>query len=313
MSEIVLALLPVFLLIAAGNLVRRRGLLPADFWAGAERLVYWGLFPCLLFRKAALAPLDQLEAGPLVATLVGAIALAAMAAFALRPWLKLPPPSFGSVFQAAIRMNVYVGFAAASALGGPLGPAYAAVCAAIMVPTVNALSIVTLLGLHGGAKGEAARAGGVRLWLDVVRGLVTHQLILAIALGLAVNVGDFGIPPVLDEVTEILSSGALPLALLTVGAGLQLKALRAGGRAMAAGVAVKLLLLPLAAYGIARTLGMEGDALLVTMIFATLPSSASGYHMARQMGGDGPLIAGLITAQTCLAALVLPMVILLVL
>ncbi|MBP5856895.1 AEC family transporter [Marivibrio halodurans] len=312
MIEILLALAPVFLLIAGGNLIRRNGLLPADFWAGAEKLVYWGLFPCLLFRKAALAPLDALEPGPLVITLVGGIAVAGIVVLALKPWLRLSDPSLGSVFQAAIRMNVYIGFAAASALGGPHGQALAALCAAIMVPAVNAFSIVVLLGLHGGAKGKEARPRGPKLWLDVLRGVVTHQLILAIVLGLGVNIAGIGIPPVVDGLTEILSSGALPLALLTVGAGLQLRALRSIGRAMVTGIIAKLVVQPLAAYGIAASLGLSGDALLVALIFAALPCSPSGYHMARQMGGDGPLIAGLITAQTFLAAILLPVVILLV-
>jgi hypothetical protein len=178
---------------------------------------------------------------------------------------------------------------------------------------VNALSIATLVGLHGGAAGtDRHGARGVRLWLRIGRGLVTHQLILAIALGVLVNLAGVGIPPVVDGLTDILSTGALPIALLTVGAGLRLRALTAFGRAMATGVLVKLALLPAVAYGLALAIGMEGAPLLVAMIFAALPSSASGYHMARQMGGDGPLIAGIITAQTLLAVATLPLVILLV-
>jgi len=314
MIDIILALAPIFLLIALGNLVRRTGFLPADFWGGAEKLVYWGLFPCLLFRKAALAPLDALAIGPLAVTLLGAIAMAGAAVFLLKPWLRLPDSSFGSVFQASIRQNVYVGFAAAATLAGPNGAALAAVSAAIMVPMVNALSITTLLALHGGAAGQ--RAQGLAMWVKVGRGLVTHQLILAIVLGLLVNVTGVGIPPVVDGLTDILSAGALPVALLTVGAGLQLKALGAVGgtvgRAMVTGVLVKLALLPAVAVGIGMLVGLEGAALLVAAIFAALPSSASGYHMARQMGGDGPLIAGIITAQTLLAMASLPLIILLV-
>jgi predicted permease len=81
---------------------------------------------------------------------------------------------------------------------------------------------------------------------------------------------------------------------------------------MVTGVLVKLALLPAVAVGIGMLVGLEGAALLVAAIFAALPSSASGYHMARQMGGDGPLIAGIITAQTLLAMASLPLIILLV-
>ncbi|MCR9218590.1 MAG: AEC family transporter [Alphaproteobacteria bacterium] len=308
MIEILLALAPIFLLIALGAALRRWALLPEDFWSGAEKLVYWGLFPCLLFRKAATAPLDELAVGPLMVVLLGAIAAAGAAVFALRPALRMAPQSFGSLFQGSIRMNTYVGFAVAAALAGEVGAALAAVAAAVMVPTVNALSIIVLLTLHGGAAGAAAR--GPAMWLQVLRGLVTHQLILAILLGLALNLAGLPIPPVLDGATEILAEAALPLALLTVGAGLKLGALAAGRGPLAAGLAVKLALCPAAAYGLAALLGVDGPTLLVAMIFAALPSSASGYHMARQMGGDAPLLAGLISAQTLLAAATLPLAIL---
>ena len=310
MLQILAALAPIFLVIAAGFAVRRAGWLADGFWDGAEKLVYYGLFPCLLFRKAAGAPLDQLAAGPVVLTLLGAIAGTGLAVFALRPLLGLSAPAFGSLFQGAIRMNTYVGFAAAAALAGEIGGAVAALCAAIMVPTVNALSIATLTGLHGGADGT--RPKGTALAFRIAKGLALHQLILAILAGLALNLAGIEIPPVIDPATEILAAGALPLALLTVGAGLRLSALKGTGRAMTAALVLKLGLHPALAAGIAALVGLEGPALLTVMIFAALPSSASGYHMARRMGGDAPLLAGVISAQTLAAAVSLPLVILLV-
>lgn len=309
MIEILAALAPIFLVIALGAALRRAGWLTDGFWDGAEKLVYYGLFPCLLFRKAATAPLDQLAAGPVALTLLGAILGTGLAAFALRPALKLSPAAFGSVLQGSIRMNTYVGFAAAAALAGEVGAAAAALCAAVMVPSVNALSIIALTGLHGGAEG--ARPTGPRLAWRIVRGLALHQLIAAILAGAALNLADLPIPPLVDPATEILAAGALPMALLTVGAGLRLSALKEAGRAMGAAVFLKLALHPALAAGIAFSVGLDGAVLLTVMIFAALPSSASGYHMARRMGGDAPLLAGVISAQTLAAAVTLPAIILL--
>lgn len=308
MSEILLTLAPVFLVIALGHAVRRTDRLPDAFWTGAERLVYWGLFPCLLFRKTATAPLDAIALGPIAVVALGGIAAAAAAALAVRPLLRREPAAFGSVFQASIRMNVYIGLAVCAGLAGALGEALAAVWAGLMVPAVNALSIVALLRLHGGAAGTPGAHGG---WGGVLRGLVTHQLILAIAAGFALNAAGLAIPPVLDGVTEILARGALPLALLTVGGGLAPRALAGLDRAVAAAAAIKLLLLPAAAYALARLVALSPEAQLVAIVFAALPASASGYHMARAMGGDAPLMASTITAQTILAALTMPAAILL--
>ena len=73
--SVALLLLPDFLLIAGGALLKRvRGFEPA-FWSGLERLVYFVLFPALLFRSLVLAPLTFGEAGRLVA--VGVVFTAA--------------------------------------------------------------------------------------------------------------------------------------------------------------------------------------------------------------------------------------------
>lgn len=309
MSEIVLALAPVFLLIALGNVIRRTGLLSEGFWAGAERLVYWGLFPCLLFRKTATAPLENLSVGPMAVTLLVALCVIALGALAARRMIGGTPQAFGSVLQGTVRQNVYVGFAAASGLAGETGAALAALCAAIIVPTVNAMSIATLLKLHNGARGDSGPGGGN--WMDVLKGLIRHQLILAIALGLIANLSGIGIPPFIDEFTAIVSPAALPIALLTVGAGLRLKALRQAGKAVGVSLALKLAVMPIVVWIVARALGLGGETFLVAMIFSALPTSASGYHMARHMGGDAPLLAAIITAQTLVATVTLPATILL--
>ena len=47
----------------------------------------------------------------------------------------------------------------------------------------------------------------------------------------------------------------------------------------------------------------------VAVLYNGLPTSASSYVLARQMGGDGKLMAGIITATTLAAALTLPVLV----
>jgi malonate transporter len=42
------------------------------------------------------------------------------------------------------------------------------------------------------------------------------------------------------------------------------------------------------------------------LLFQALPTASSSYIMARQLGGDAPLMAGIIASQTLLAAVALP-------
>lgn len=61
------AILPNFLLIAIGFVLSRRFDYGRDFWEGLEKLVYYVLFPALLFRSLAIVPIDLTKTGVLVA------------------------------------------------------------------------------------------------------------------------------------------------------------------------------------------------------------------------------------------------------
>ncbi|MGZ5039031.1 MAG: hypothetical protein ACXWAW_19600, partial [Usitatibacter sp.] len=62
-----LLILPNFVLIVIGLALARRFDFGRDFWAGLEKLVYYVLFPALLFRSLAIARIDFAAAGPLIA------------------------------------------------------------------------------------------------------------------------------------------------------------------------------------------------------------------------------------------------------
>jgi malonate transporter len=139
--SVALLLLPDFMLIVGGALLKRRGGFGAPFWSGVERLVYFVLFPALLFRSLAHAPLSLGAAGRLVA--VGlAFTLGGMALSALtRPLFGLPRPTFAACFQCGFRFNTYVALAAASRLGGEAALATISVLVGVLVPVVNFAAI----------------------------------------------------------------------------------------------------------------------------------------------------------------------------
>lgn len=74
---------------------------------------------------------------------------------------------------------------------------------------------------------------------------------------------------------------------------------------------IKLLLLPLLAFGLAQLWSLDAMTTGVIMVFAAVPTATSAYILARQMGGDAELMAAIITAQTLLSMLTLPVVLML--
>ena len=303
MTAILLALAPIFLLIVCGHLIRRSKLLAESFWAPADRLTFYVLFPSLLLTRTSTADLAGLPLGHVIGALTAGITVGCLLVLAAHKRLGVDGPGYTSVLQGAIRPNVYVGLGAATALYGAAGTTMAAVAIAGMTPLVNILSVIALTR-HGD---NQMRAG----WARVAKAVVTNPIILAVVGGTAMNLLGLHLPPVVGPLARILGQAALPLALLSVGAGLDLAAARGAGRPVLAASAIKFLALPLITWIVCRAIGTDGIALTVAVLFAALPSSSSGYIMARQLGGDHRMLANIITVQTLAAALTLPVTLLL--
>ena len=299
MLPIVLAIAPVFLLIFLGYAIRARHLLADGFWEPAERLIYVVLFPALLVATLASAELADLDIAPMAGALVAAIAALVAILLLLRPLLSLSGPAYTSVFQGVVRQNTYIGLAVAFAVFAEQGLAAAAVAVAVIVPLVNLLS-VTVLARFG--------TGGQASWQGAARQVARNPLIIACAVGILLNVTGIGLPPVVGPLLEILGRAALPLGLMAVGAGLDLTAARTAGPPVAVAVGLRLIALPAVTVLACQLLDVGPVAAFVAILFNATPASPSSYILARLLGGDARLMAGIVTVQTALSLVTLPLV-----
>jgi predicted permease len=289
---VALILVPDFVLIALGAALRRWPALTAPFWSGLERLIYVVLFPALLVRSLANAPLGSAGAATLTAVAVAAtlagIALAALAG----PLFRLPPPTFGASFQCAFRFNTYVVLAVAARMGGDAALALAALLVGVLVPIVNVAAVAAL------ARGRALHVG---------RELARNPLLIACIAGLAANALSLRLPEWLDGVVAALGAAALPLGLIAVGAALSLARGNLPIAALAWFHAIKLVAMPALAFGLARALHLPPRETAVAVLMTAVPTAPSAYILASQMHGDGRAAAWLISTGTLAAAVTLPL------
>lgn len=292
------ALIPVVLLITLGWALKRTVLTADTFWSDAERLGYRVLLPALFLHGLATADLHDLPVGPLAAVLVASTLAVAVLVVVLRPVLRLPDDGFTSVFQGSVRFNNYIGVTIAAGLYGPRGIAFAAVCNAAIVPTVNVLCVLVF-----------ARYGGARLsFAGIARQLVTNPLIVACAVGGLLQVSGLGLPPGIEPALGALGTASMPLGLLCIGAALHFGRARAWAAPILVSSSVKFVLMPAVTYLTARLVGLGPTALLIAVLFQALPTASSSYIMARQLGGDAPMMAGITASQTLLGIAAVPLV-----
>ena len=289
-----LLLLPDFALIFLGAVLARRLGFARSFWDGAERLVYYVLFPPLLFTSVVNAKFTVASEGRMLAAAVGAF-LAAVALGFLARWLFRPKPEFfASCVQTAFRYNSYVGLALAQSLAGARGVALMALIIAICVPLANTFAVLAL---------ARHRQTGV------LREMAVNPLILATVSGLLANVLGFEMPTLLGTFLSRLGTASLALGLLCIGAGLTFASVHEERPTMTYFIVVKLVATPAIALTLVYALGLAGVPALIVMLFAALPTASSAYILAARMGARATPVAYAITVQTLLAMVTLPIAI----
>lgn len=285
-----LLLVPDFALIALGVLLMRYGRLDAGFWIGVERLVYFVLFPALLFHSVVRTPIEPAKTAALAETGLATILIGALLALAALPFVR-DGRIWASAMQCAFRFNSYIALALAGRLGGEAGIALMAILIGIGVPVCNALA-VTALSRHSPH--------------GLARELMRNPLLVATVAGLVCNAAGLALPEPVAATLTRLGAAAIALGLIAVGAGLRLQGAREAPGLVAYISAVKLVAVPAAALVVARALHLTGLQLQIAVLFAALPTASSAYILAQRMGGNGAVVAVLISFGTLLSAFTLP-------
>lgn len=298
MLAILNALIPVFLVIALGHAIRRLDFLDDGLWAPLDRLTYYVFFPALLLHTLATADLASFDVWPMAYALWAGLFSMVAVLMLLRVTTPLTGPQFSSVFQGAARWNGFVALAAIGQLFGAEGVSLAAVSFAVLVPTVNVLSVLILTRYAGDEP-----AGLV----TVTRLLARNPLILACAAGILLNTSGVGLPGPLETTADILGKAALTIGLIAIGAGLKIGDAVDKSWIVALTSGLKLLVMPAMMMGWCIVFDVTGLPRLVVLVCGAVPGATSSYILARQLGGDATLMASLITGSTVLAALTMPL------
>ncbi len=302
MLTIIFAILPIFLVILLGHVSVRRKLLSLAFWAEADRLIFYLLFPALLLSSTASAPLAKLTLLPLALAIATCMLSVSALLLLLRRQISQDGPSFTSVFQGIVRQNSYLCFAVALALKGTAGVEAVAIAIAFYVPLVLSISIIVLIRY-----GSSPVRSSAKVFVAVIK----NPLMLAIFVGFGLNASGIGLHHSLAIVLDILGQAAICLGLMAVGAGLDLEAARKSGRLVGLSVGIKLAIMPLIALGFTLLFGVDPEARFAFALLAGSPAAGAAYIMARQMGGNAPLVANIITAQVAGSLASLPLLLLL--
>ena len=290
-----LLLIPDFSLIFCGYLVCRFTALNRSVWEPVESLVYFFLFPVLLFQSIMRSPLNLHAASNMIACawLMGCTSIALAYSLPHLPWLgrHIGRRDHAASAQIAIRFNSFIGLALAERLGGAAGTQLIAVLIGVCVPLFNVASVWPMV--------RHAQRG-------FLRELVRNPLIIATLSALGLNLLGFAIPAWLEPAVSRIGAASLALGLLAAGAGMQFGSL-ARSRALTVGVlTIRHFITPLVGFALSRLFHLGTLETTILLAFSALPTASSAYVLAARMGYNGPYVASLVTLSTLLGMASLP-------
>ncbi|CAM5192850.1 AEC family transporter [Oligella ureolytica] len=289
--SILYILLPDIILVALGWIMFNKMGFSREFFAATEKMVYFIMFPALLFRSVLLSPLSLNTAGSSLLSCALLAFAGLMIASLARPVLKTDKRSANSTQQCVYRFSTYIALSIAPSVGGAEGVAAMAVFIGFTVPLVNILAVRALAAGEGG----------------MIKSIVTNPLVLATASAVCLNLLGFQLPEVLDNTLAKLGQGSIPLGLICIGAALKLREGTANAPLVAWMTTARLVFMPIFAILIALIMGFSVLETQMFVIFAAIPTAPAAYVLTVRMGGDARLVANIISVQTLCCVLTIPL------
>jgi predicted permease len=305
-AAVLASLLPVMLMILLGAALRAMHFLPEACFHGLNKLAFWVGLPCMLFLDIAGASASGAVTLRIAAAILGGSLLAGLCAWAVAALWHLPQPTLRAFVQGAFRGNLaYVGIPVVY-FALDADPEARAVAVLALAPTIPLFNVACVLVLLKPGEGHWAQRLGKTL-LEIAR----NPLIIACLLGLLARHLALPLPDALMSTVRGVGGLGLPCALFALGASLTPERVRGQGRPACGAAFFKVVISPLIGYTLGRALGLDGDRLLIAVLFAATPTAVASFVMADQMGADRNLAAAIIVVSTLLAFPALAVVMLL--
>lgn len=287
--------LPIALIVVLGVWFKRIGWLDEAFNQGASKLVFNVALPSLLFVSIVDSEASA-EIGLRIILFAAVFTLGSFFVLSLLShWVTAIREERGVFVQGAFRGNMgIVGLAFCFSAFGTEGATLASVYLAFMTLLYNVLAVVTLHRWQDKQPGQS-------IILSTLKGLTKNPLIIAIAIAGTWRFSTIPVPVFLTDAAQYLAQMTLPLALLSIGASLSWVGFVSAGKVTAWASALKLIVLPYIAAGIAYWIGFRGVELGVMYLMMATPTAAASYMMVRAMGGNASLAASIIAVTTVLS------------
>ena len=281
--------LPMAITVLVGVLIRITGVSDRATMKRVDNLIFKVTMPLVSFYNLYKTDFSQMNnLGYILYASVVILLLFAYGMWIVPKYVH-PRPTASSYGQVMFRSNYLIfGTAVAQSIYGAGNIGAMSLLGAVFVPLSNMQASILL---EAGRNGSASTK---KLLLAVAK----NPTVIATFLGLAVNFTGIKIPDLLLGVVKDISGLTTPLSFLSIGVSLNLITMGSKKGHLISAAALRLLIIPAIAVGVAVLLGFRGQELCALMIAFAAPAAVSSYPMAVAMDADGDFAAQMVALTT---------------
>lgn len=290
------AVMPIFLLMALGYLLKGLKFAEKSTFDAMNRLVFKIFLPILLFYNIYQTDKRQIFNGKLILFTVAAILTVYVVGYFAVLGLTRDNARRGVMLQGFFRSNYAIlGIPLVDYVCGDSATGLASLMVAVVVPLFNILAVICLERFRN----RSVKIGGL-IW-----GILKNPLVIGCLIGAIFLIADISLPSFVEKAVSSASQIASPLSMVILGAGFAFSGIGKYLKEIAITVSAKLVIVPFFAALAAVLLGLRGEALVCVLITFGAPVAVSSFSMAQQMGGDEKLAAQNVVISSALCLLTL--------
>lgn len=286
------AVLPIFIIMAVGMLIRRCGLVDDHDVKKLNKVAFTVFFPVLMFSNLYGKDISSaIDTRLIVFGVIYVLAIYTLAfIFVLRT--EHDPKVRGAMIQAIYRSNFMImGIPVVANIFGSDDMVLPSVMVTIIVPMYNVLAVITLEIFRGGRPNP----------LHILRQLAKNPLILGALAGLITVALGIHLPSPIEKTVSQMAAVATPLAILTLGAFFDFGSIARRQREIIISVVGRLVVVPAVGLTLAILLGFRGMALVTLIALFASPCAVAGFPMAQEMDSDVELAGDAIVFSSLFA------------
>ncbi len=288
---------PIFVVIALGYLIRRKGIINDGGVQGLNKIAYYIGLPALILISIIQYDLSEIFDASILWVIYSAYFIYLIIIISAVIFTKMNGRAKGAFIVSAYRCNMaFIGFPIIISAYSGLALAKASLVVAFLVP-VNIVSTVILFRIFDRSQESISKR---KLLVD----LALDPLILSAVLGIVISYVNIDIPRSVNSVLDILSSMVIGLALLAIGASFKFFHVRSNIKLLALISAAKLILMPAIAFIMAEfVFGLGSLDRNIVVILFSMPLAVAAYIMARQYRSDADLVSSSLIITTVVSSI----------